>query len=85
MIDVNHHISPVERTVGDRVLEAGTARVLTTSQSFAATLEELRDACTRCTRTREGHHGQGRLAGPRALRRLTRAAARSPRTATVRR
>jgi uncharacterized protein YndB with AHSA1/START domain len=50
MIDVNHHISPVERTVGDRVLEAGTARVLTTSQSFAATLDELWDACTSAER-----------------------------------
>jgi hypothetical protein len=36
MIDVHHQISAVERTVGDRVLEAGTARVLTTRQSYDA-------------------------------------------------
>jgi hypothetical protein len=32
MIDVDHQINAVERVVGDRVLEAGTARVLTASQ-----------------------------------------------------
>jgi uncharacterized protein YndB with AHSA1/START domain len=46
MIDVDHQISAVERIFGDRVLEAGTARVLTTSQIYDATLEELWDACT---------------------------------------
>ena len=50
MIDVDHQISAVERTVGDRVLDAGTARVLTTSQSYDATLEELWDACTSAER-----------------------------------
>jgi uncharacterized protein YndB with AHSA1/START domain len=50
MIDVDHQISAVERTVGERVLEAGTARVLTTSQSYDATLEELWDACTSAER-----------------------------------
>jgi uncharacterized protein YndB with AHSA1/START domain len=49
-IDVDHHISAVERTIGDRVLEAGAARVLTTSQSYDATLEELWDACTSAER-----------------------------------
>jgi hypothetical protein len=50
MIDVDHQISAVERTVGDRVLAAGTARVVTTSQSYDATLEELWDACTSAER-----------------------------------
>jgi uncharacterized protein YndB with AHSA1/START domain len=50
MIDVDHQISAVERTIGDRVLEAGAARVLMTSQSYAATLEELWDACTSAER-----------------------------------
>ena len=50
MIDVDHQISAVERTVGDRVLEAGTARVLTASRTYDATLEELWDACTSAER-----------------------------------
>ncbi len=50
MIDVDHQISAVERTVGDRVLAAGTARVLTASQTYAATVEELWDACTSAER-----------------------------------
>jgi uncharacterized protein YndB with AHSA1/START domain len=50
MIDVDHQISAVERTVGDRVLEAGTARVLTASRIYDATPEELWDACTSAAR-----------------------------------
>jgi uncharacterized protein YndB with AHSA1/START domain len=50
MIDVDHQISAVQRTVGDRVLAAGTARVVTTGQSYEATLEELWDACTSAER-----------------------------------
>jgi uncharacterized protein YndB with AHSA1/START domain len=50
MIDVDHQISAVERTVGERVLEAGTARVLRTGQSYEASLEELWDACTSAER-----------------------------------
>jgi uncharacterized protein YndB with AHSA1/START domain len=46
MIDVDHQISAVERTVGDRVLEAGAARVVRTSRSYEATLEDLWEACT---------------------------------------
>ena len=49
-IDVDHQISAVERRVGDRVLEAGRARVVTVSQAYAATLEELWDACTSAER-----------------------------------
>jgi uncharacterized protein YndB with AHSA1/START domain len=50
MIDVDHQISAVERTVGDRVLAAGSARVVTVSQAYDATLEELWDACTSAER-----------------------------------
>jgi uncharacterized protein YndB with AHSA1/START domain len=50
MIHVDHEISAVQRVVGDRVLEAGTARVLTTSQSYTATVEDLWDACTSAER-----------------------------------
>jgi uncharacterized protein YndB with AHSA1/START domain len=50
MIDVGHHISAVERTIGERVLEAGAARVLTASQTYDATVEELWDACTSAER-----------------------------------
>ncbi len=50
MIDVDHQINAVERIVGERVLAAGTARVVTMRQSYAATPEELWDACTSAER-----------------------------------
>ena len=50
MIDVDHQISAVDRVVGERVLEAGTARVMTASQVYDATVEELWDACTSAER-----------------------------------
>lgn len=50
MIDVDHQISAVERVVGERVLEAGTARVLTASQAYDATLAELWETCTSAER-----------------------------------
>jgi uncharacterized protein YndB with AHSA1/START domain len=50
MIDVDHQISAVERTVGDRVLAAGTARVVTARQTYEAALEDLWDACTSAER-----------------------------------
>jgi uncharacterized protein YndB with AHSA1/START domain len=50
MIDVDHQINAVERVVGERVLEAGTARVLTASQVYDATIDELWDACTSAER-----------------------------------
>ena len=50
MIDVDHQISAIERSVGDRVLEAGTARVVAVRQVYDATLEELWDACTSAER-----------------------------------
>jgi uncharacterized protein YndB with AHSA1/START domain len=46
MIDVTHQISAVRRQLGTRVLEAGVARVLTMSQSYATTPDDLWNACT---------------------------------------
>lgn len=46
MIDVTHQISAVRRSVGSRVLEAGEARVVTVSQTYAADVEDVWDACT---------------------------------------
>ena len=46
MIEVTHQISAVRRQIGARVLESGAARVLTISQSYATTANDLWDACT---------------------------------------
>lgn len=46
MIDVTHQVNEVQRRVGTRTLEAGEARVLTISQTYRGSLEELWDACT---------------------------------------
>ena len=46
MIEVTHQISAVRRQLGTRVLEAGIARVLTISQSYATTPDDLWNACT---------------------------------------
>ncbi|GIF14033.1 SRPBCC family protein [Actinoplanes teichomyceticus] len=46
MIDVTEQINSVRRTLGDRVLEAGTARVLTISQSYDTDLDDLWDVVT---------------------------------------
>ena len=46
MIDVKHQISEVRREIGSRALEAGEARVLTVSQAYEGTLDDLWDACT---------------------------------------
>jgi uncharacterized protein YndB with AHSA1/START domain len=46
MIDVTHQLNAVQRRVGTRTLEAGEARVVTISQTYAADLDDLWDACT---------------------------------------
>jgi uncharacterized protein YndB with AHSA1/START domain len=46
MIDVDHQINSVRRTVGTRVLEAGDARTVTLSQTYAADIADVWDACT---------------------------------------
>ena len=46
MIDVDHHISSVDRQVGTRTVEAGNARVLTISRVYETSHEDLWEACT---------------------------------------
>jgi uncharacterized protein YndB with AHSA1/START domain len=46
MIDVKQQISAVRRTVGSRVLEAGTAHVSTISQTYDTDVADLWDAVT---------------------------------------
>ncbi|MEU5704826.1 SRPBCC family protein [Streptomyces aurantiacus] len=46
MIDVTHQINAVRRHVGSRVMEAGEAHVMTLSQTYDTTVEDLWDACT---------------------------------------
>jgi uncharacterized protein YndB with AHSA1/START domain len=46
MIEISGQISSVRRLVGTRVLEAGEARTVTVSRSYAAELAEVWDACT---------------------------------------
>src|SRR5215212_9270516 len=52
MIDVEKQINAVRRTVGDRTLEAGEARVVTISQSYATDAADLWHACTDIDRIR---------------------------------
>lgn len=46
MIDVTHQINQVRRQVGTRTLETGEARVVTISQTYATSLDDIWDACT---------------------------------------
>jgi uncharacterized protein YndB with AHSA1/START domain len=46
MIDVKHQINEVRREVGSKVLEAGEARVVTISQTYQGSLDDVWDACT---------------------------------------
>jgi uncharacterized protein YndB with AHSA1/START domain len=46
MIDVRHQISAVRRTLGDRTLEAGEARVLTISQIYDTDQDDLWEVVT---------------------------------------
>ena len=46
MIDVVQEINAVQRQVGSRVLDAGTARTSTISRSYDVGVEDLWDACT---------------------------------------
>src|ERR1700753_3911399 len=50
MIDVTEEINAVRREVGGRLLEAGQARVVTLSRSYAADLPDVWDACTSAER-----------------------------------
>jgi uncharacterized protein YndB with AHSA1/START domain len=46
MIDVDHQINSVARTVSNRTLDAGEARVVTISQSYETDAADLWEACT---------------------------------------
>jgi uncharacterized protein YndB with AHSA1/START domain len=46
MIDVKHQINEVRREVGSKALEAGEARVITVSQTYRGSLDDIWDACT---------------------------------------
>src|SRR6478672_10828276 len=46
MINVNAQINSVQRVVGSAVLDAGEAHVVTISQSYDATIDDVWDACT---------------------------------------
>ena len=46
MIDVSGQINAVRRRIGDRVLEAGTARTVTISQTYDTDVDDLWDAVT---------------------------------------
>lgn len=46
MIDIDHQIRAVQRRVGTRVLDAGEARVMTVTRTYAADVEDVWDACT---------------------------------------
>jgi uncharacterized protein YndB with AHSA1/START domain len=46
MIDVSHEINSVSRRVGTRVLEAGEARTMTITRTYAASVDDVWDACT---------------------------------------
>ncbi|WP_422733285.1 SRPBCC family protein [Micromonospora sp. WMMD558] len=46
MIDASSQISAVRRQLGRRALEAGEARVMTISQTYDASPEDVWDACT---------------------------------------
>jgi uncharacterized protein YndB with AHSA1/START domain len=50
MIDVVHQINAVQRRVGSRTLAAGEARVVTISQTYRASLDDVWDACTNAER-----------------------------------
>jgi uncharacterized protein YndB with AHSA1/START domain len=50
MIDVDHQISSVQRTVGARVLDAGETRVVTLSRVYDTDIDDLWDACTSAER-----------------------------------
>ncbi|MHA5052349.1 SRPBCC family protein [Streptomyces sp. SD15] len=46
MFDVAHQVDAVQRQVGTRVYKGGEARVVTVSQTYDSTIEDLWGACT---------------------------------------
>lgn len=45
-MDVSHHVNAVQRTVGNRTLDAGEAHVVTLIRSYPTDAADLWDACT---------------------------------------
>ncbi|MDY6999470.1 MAG: SRPBCC family protein [Actinomycetota bacterium] len=65
-MDLQHHVNAVRRTVGNRILDAGEARVVTLSRSYPTSAADLWEACTtaeRLTRWFAPVHGDLRLDG----------------------
>ena len=52
MMDVIHEINTTRREVGTRTLEAGQARTISVSRTYAAEVEDVWDACTNPERIR---------------------------------
>jgi uncharacterized protein YndB with AHSA1/START domain len=52
VIDVIHEINATRRQVGTRTMEAGEARTLTISRTYAAEIDDVWDACTNPERIR---------------------------------
>lgn len=50
MTDIEQQINAVSRQVGNRVLEAGEGRVVTMTQTYPATVDDVWDACTNAER-----------------------------------
>jgi hypothetical protein len=50
VIDVQHQLNAVRRTVGTRTFQAREARVVTVSQTYDTNAEDLWDACTNAER-----------------------------------
>jgi hypothetical protein len=51
VIDVIHEINATQRQAGTRVLEAGQARTITVTRTYAAELEDVWDVCTKSERS----------------------------------
>lgn len=52
MIDVTHEITTVQRQVGTRALDAGQARTISISRTYASDIDDVWDACTNPERIR---------------------------------
>ena len=50
MIDITEHLNAVDRAVGSRTIEAGEARAITVTRTFAAAVDDVWDACTNVER-----------------------------------
>jgi uncharacterized protein YndB with AHSA1/START domain len=65
-MDVDHHVNAVQRTVGNRTIAAGQARVVTLRRSYPTDAADLWDACTNAERLPRWFapvHGDLRLGG----------------------